>query len=172
MRPYVGAEELINGRKRWILALHDATPAQLRQMPKVRGRLEAVQAVRLASSSPPTRALAHTPTRYHVNVLPTAPFLAIPKVSSERRTYVPIAYLQPPTVPSDLVFVIGSASLFQFGVLTSRMHMTWLAEVGGRLESRFRYSIGIVYNTFPWPDASDAQKAAVAARAKRSRRAR
>lgn len=155
VRPFVGAEEMINGKERWILALHDATPAQLRQLPKVRARLEAVRATRLASKSAPTRALAEFPTRYHVNVLPASPFLAVPGASSENRAYIPIAYLSPPTIPSNLLQIVPDASLYQFGVLTSRMHMVWLAEVGGRLKSDFRYSIGIVYNTFPWPDASD-----------------
>ncbi len=134
-------------------------------MPRVRARVEEVRAIRLRSPSPGTRALADTPTRYHVNVVPTSPFLAVPKVSSERRKYIPIAYFQPPTIPSDLVFVFPGASLYQFAILTSKIHMVWLAEVGGRLESRYRYSIGIVYNTFPWPNANDAQKAAIGAKA-------
>ncbi len=83
----------------------------------------------------------------------------IPKVSSERRDYVPIGWLEPPTVPSDLVFVLKDASLYDFGILTSRMHMAWLRYIGGRLESRYRYSIGIVYNPFPWPDADERRSA-------------
>ena len=155
LRPYVGAEELINGRKRWILALQDAPPQTLRQMPAVRECLERVREFRAKSTSPPTRAMATTPARFHVTVIPDRPFLAVPEVSSERRDYVPIAYLQPPTVPSNLVRILEEAELWHFGVLTSRMNMAWLREIGGRLESRLRYSIGIVYNNFPWPTVSD-----------------
>ena len=119
----------------------------------MRERIAAVRRYREASKSKPTQKLAETPTLYHVNVLPTAPFLVIPKVSSERREYVPIGWLEPPTIPSDLVFVFQDATLADFALLTSAMHMAWLRHVGGRLESRYRYSIGLVYNTFPTPPA-------------------
>jgi hypothetical protein len=158
LRPFVGAKELINGGQRWILALHDATPTELRRMPYVLERLERVRASREESPSAPTRALAATPTRYHVNVLPERSFLAIPKVSSEQREYAPIAYLAPPTIPSDLVFILQDADLWDFALLTSHMHMTWLRQIGGRHESRYRYSLGIVYNNFPWPNATNTQK--------------
>ena len=128
-------------------------------MPKVRERIAAVRAYRLKSKSGPTLKLAKTPTLYHVNVLPNAPFLIIPKVSSERREYVPIGWLKPPTIPSDLIFVLQGATLVDFALLTSAMHMAWLRHVGGRLESRYRYSIGLVYNTFPTPPAFIKQSA-------------
>ncbi|MDE0392907.1 MAG: lactate dehydrogenase, partial [Rhodospirillales bacterium] len=111
----------------------------------------AVRAYREGRTSAPTRKLAATPTLYHVNVIPTAPFLVVPKVSSERREYVPVGWLEPPTIPSDLVFVLQDATLADFALLTSAMHMAWLRHIGGRLESRYRYSIGLVYNTFPLP---------------------
>ena len=158
LRPYIGSEELINGKIRYILALHEATPAQLRALSHVRERLEKVRAYREESTSAPTRALAATPARYHVNVIPTRPFLAVPEVSSERREYVPLAYLEPPTVPSNLVRILPNAELWLFGLLTSRMHMVWLRTVGGKLKSDFRYSIGIVYNTFPLPALADPDK--------------
>jgi hypothetical protein len=82
----------------------------------------------------------------------------VPKVSSERRDYVPIGWLEPPTIPSDLVFVLEDADLWHFGILTSRMHMAWMRHIAGRLESRYRYSVGIVYNNFPWPDSTEAQR--------------
>ena len=82
---------------------------------------------------------------------PTAPFLVIPEVSSERREYAPIGWLEPPTIPSNLVRILNNATLADFAVLTSAMHMAWLRYIGGRLESRYRYSIGLVYNTFPMP---------------------
>ena len=107
--------------------------------------------MRSESRKSATRALADFPTEYEVSTVPTVPFLVIPKVSSERREYVPVGWLEPPTIPSDLVFVLQGATLTDFALLTSTMHMAWLRHVGGRLESRYRYSIDLVYNTFPVP---------------------
>ena len=151
MRPFVGAREYLQGGMRWILALHDAKPNMLANLPLVRERMTAVREYREASKSPPTRKLAETPTLYHVNVLPDAPFLVVPEVSSERREYVPIGWLEPPAIPSNLVRILENATLSDFAILTSSMHMAWLRHVGGRLESRYRYTIGLVYNTFPMP---------------------
>ncbi len=162
MRPFVGSREFLNGGDRHILHLSGAAPEVLRGLPLVRERVAAVKAERLASKSAPTRALAATPTRYHVEVVPTEPFLVVPKVSSERREYVPIGWLEPPTVPSDLVFVLRGASLPLFALLTSAAHMAWLRHVGGRLESRYRYSLGLVFNTFPTPAADLAPLAPLA----------
>ena len=159
LRPYVGAQEFLHGGWRWILALSGATPEALKKLPKVREKISAVRKVRLASRSRSTRLLAETPALYHVNVIPAAPFLVIPKVSSERREYVPFGWLEPPVIPSDLVFVLENATKAQFALLTSAMHMSWLRHMGGRLESRYRYSIGLVYNTFPTPVVKDAQLA-------------
>lgn len=158
LRPYIGAQEFINGGGRWILVLHDAPPDELRASPAVRERIEAVRAYRLDSRSAQTRELANTPTLYHVNVIPDQPYVALPEVSSERRDYIPIGWLKPPIVPSNLLRVILTDNRWYFGILTSHMHMAWLIHIGGRLESRYRYGIGIVYNTFPWPEASEAQK--------------
>ena len=151
LRPFVGSREFLQGRERWILCLADVAPQALRTLPKVRERIAAVRAYRLGSKSKPTQALAETPTLYHVNVVPTAPFLVVPRVSSERREYVPIAWLEPPIIPSDAVEVVETATKPLFALLTSAMHMAWLRHIGGRLESRYRYSIGLVYNTFPVP---------------------
>ena len=151
LRPFIGAREYLQGGQRWILALQDAPPGMLARMPRVRERIAAVRAYREGSKSAPTQKLVATPTLYHVNIIPTAPFLVIPKVSSERREYVPIGQLEPPIIPSDLVFVLQNATLADFALLTSAMHMAWLRHVGGRLKSDYRYSIGLVYNTFPPP---------------------
>ena len=151
LHPYVGAREYLQGGARWILVLHDTPPNLLSRLPRVRERIAAVRAYRQASRSRPTQKLAETPASYHVNVLPTAPFLVIPEVSSERREYVPIGWLEPPVIPSNLVRLLENATLVDFALLTSAMHMAWLRHVGGRLESRYRYSIGLVYNTFPTP---------------------
>ena len=152
--------------------LQKASPTELRNLPKVRERLERVRQSRLESKSPPTQALAQTPTQYHVTVLPETPFLAIPKVSSEKREYLPIAYLEPPTIPSDLVFVFPGASYWYFALLTSRIHMAWMRSVGGKLESRYRYSINIVYNNFPLPTLTDADKEKIGTLAQRVLEAR
>ena len=151
LHPFVGAREYLQGGERWILALQNVGPDVLARLPHVRERIAAVRAYRQASNSKPTQKLSETPTLYHVNVVPTAPFLVIPKVSSERREYVPTGWLEQPTIPSDLVFVLQNATPTDFALLTSAMHMAWLRHVGGRLESRYRYSIGLVYNTFPMP---------------------
>ena len=150
IRPYVGSREFIQGGERYILWLGDASPAVLRH-PALKRRIEAVREFRNASESAPTRELANTPTRYHVNVIPDIPFLAIPKTSSERREYVPIGWLEPPTIPSDALLVLENATKPLFALLTSAMHMAWLRHIGGRLKNDYRYSIGLVYNTFPPP---------------------
>lgn len=167
MRPFVGATEFLYGEERWILALQGAPPGQLRAMRHVMKRIATVRRYRLESRSESTRNLAATPTRFHVTVIPDRPFLVVPKVSSERRDYVPIGWLNPPTIPSDLVFVLRDARLWHFGVLTSRMHMAWLRHIGGRLKSDYRYSAGIVYNPFPWPQADERQRGRVEALAQR-----
>ena len=152
LRSFVGSREFLQGGERWILALQDANPADLRAMPKVVERMQAVRAFRAKSKRKSTLAIADYPTQYNVNVVPTAPFLVIPKVSSERREYVPIGWLEPPVIPSDLVFIIENASKSLFALLTSAMHVSWLRHIGGRLKSDYRYSIGLVYNTFPVPE--------------------
>ena len=151
LRPFIGAREYLQGGERWILALHDAPPEVLARLPHVRERIAAVRAYREARESKPTRKLATTPTLYHVNVIPSAPFLVIPEVSSERREYAPIGWLEPPVIPSNLVRILANATLTDFALLTSAMHMAWLRHIGGRLKSDYRYSIGLVYNTFPLP---------------------
>ena len=151
MCPYVGAREYLQGGERWILALQDAGPAELKVMPKVVERMRAVKAFRAKSKRKSTLKIADYPARYNVEVIPTTPFLVIPEVSSERREYAPIGWLEPPVIPSNLVRIIEKATLGDFALLTSAMHMAWLRYIGGRLESRYRYSIGLVYNTYPLP---------------------
>jgi hypothetical protein len=161
LHPFIGSKEFINGIDRWILSLDGASPGDLRAMPVVMDRIAAVKSFRRRSISAQTRKLANTPTRYHVTVIPDRAFLVIPESSSERREYVPIAWLRPPTIPSNLVRVLLDADLWHFGILTSSMHMAWLRQIGGRLKSDYRYSVGIVYNTFPWPQATDNQRAKI-----------
>ena len=151
LRPFIGAREYLHGSQRWILVLHDAPPGVLARLPRVRDRIAAVRAYRQTSKSPETQKLAETPTLYHVNVIPTAPFLVIPEVSSERREYAPIGWLEPPVIPSNKLRLLVNAKLTDFALLTSAMHMAWTRYIGGRLESRYQYSVGVNYNTFPMP---------------------
>ena len=165
-RPWYGAEEFINGDHRWCLWVGDAAPDELRSMPLVTERVEAVKKFRLDSKSKPTRDLAKTPTRFHVEFLPTHRFMVIPEVTSEARDYIPLGFLAPPIIASNKLRILPRASSYDFGVLHSEMHMAWVRHVTGRLESRFQYSIKLVYNNFPWPqDISDKQQSAVAAAA-------
>ena len=161
LRPFVGTREYLHGGERWILAFHDVSPSCLAALPKVRERLAAVRAYRQASKRASTRKLAATPTLYQVNVFPTAPFLVIPEVSSERREYVPIGWIEPPAIPSNKLRLLPNAALADFAILTSAMHMAWMRTVTGRLESRYMYSVGVVYNTFPAPPV-DADRTALA----------
>ena len=151
LRPYVGAREYLQGGERCILALHDTPPEVLAKLPRVRERIASVRAYREASKSAPTRKLAETPTLYHVNVIPGTPFLVIPEVSSERREYAPIGWLEPPTIPSNKLRLLANATLTDFALLTSAMHMAWTRYIGGRLKSDYQYSVGVNYNTFPMP---------------------
>ena len=151
IRPFVGAREYLQGKERWILALHNASPDTLAKMPQVRERIAAVRAYRRARKSASTQKLAATPTLYHVNVLPTTAFLVIPEVSSERREYAPIGWLEPPIIPSNKLRLLANATLSQFALLTSAMQMAWTRYIGGRLKSDYSYSVGINYNTFPMP---------------------
>ncbi len=161
-RRWIGADEFINNYERWCLWLGDCPPEELRKMPEAMKRVEAVREERLASKSAPTQKLAATPTRFHVENIPDAPYLVIPEVSSERRRFIPIGFMQPDTLSSNLVKVISHATLYHFGILTSTMHMAWVRYACGRLESRYRYSAGIVYNNFPWPDEpTDKQRATI-----------
>ncbi len=151
IRPYIGAREFLQNKERWIVSLHDATPEQIEQMPRIKAMVALVRKFRLSRKSTATRKLADTPTLYHVNVIPRSAFLVIPQVSSERRQYVPIGWLEPPAIPSDKVRILADASLFEFALLTSAMHMAWLRNIGCRLKSDYSYTINLIYNTFPTP---------------------
>jgi hypothetical protein len=164
-RPWVGADELLYGYRRWCLWVGDTEPQRIRSLPAVRRRVEAVQAFRRASRSAPTRALAATPTRFHVENMPKRRYLVIPEVSSETRAYIPMAFLTPRTLCSNLLKLMPGATPYHFGVLSSNMHMAWVRGVCGRLESRYRYSAQIVFNNFPWPDPTPRAIAAVSAAA-------
>ena len=151
LRPFVGAREYLQGGERWILALQEASPNTLKEMPRVRERMVAVRIYRSKSKRKSTLNIANFPTKYNVEVIPTAPFLVIPEVSSERREYAPIGWLEPPTIPSNKLRLLPDATLTDFALLTSAMHMAWMRTVTGRMKSDYMYSVGVVYNTFPTP---------------------
>ncbi len=151
IRPFVGGREYLNGLERWILYLSGTSPSVLRGLPEVMSRIRSVREYRENHGGRLAKALANEPTKFHVTVVPKTGYLVIPEVSSERRSYVPIGYLKPPVIPSNQLLVVQNATLPLFALLISSMHMAWLRYVGGRLESRYRYSSGLVYNTFPTP---------------------
>ncbi len=158
-RKWVGSDEFINNRERWCLWLGDCPPNELKQMPQALKRVEAVKKVRLESKSIPTQKLAQTPTRFHVENMPSTDYLLVPSVSSENRKYIPLGFMPKEVITSNLCLIISGAKLYHFGILTSEMHMTWVRYVCGRLKSDFRYSKDIVYNNYPFPEnVSDKQK--------------
>ncbi len=159
--PWYGADEFINNRPRYCLWLGDCSPAELRSMPECLKRVENVRAFRLQSKSEGTRKLADRPTRFHVENMPTSEYIIIPRVSSERRRYIPMGYLQPNCLTSDSAHIIPNATLYHFGVLTSNVHMAWMRVVCGRLKSDYRYSKDIVYNNFPWCTPGEEQQAEI-----------
>jgi len=160
-KPWYGSQEFINRCPRYCLWLGDCPPNELRKMPECLKRVEAVRQMRLASKSPGTVKLADTPTRFHVENMPKGTYIVVPEVSSERRRYVPMGFMTPGILCSNLVKIIPNATLYHFGVLTSNVHMAWMRAVCGRLKSDYRYSKDVVYNNFPWPTPTDAQKAKV-----------
>jgi type I restriction-modification system DNA methylase subunit len=152
IRPFLMGDEFINNIGRWCLWLVNIPPAELRAMPHVLKRVEGVRAMREASTKPATVALASTPTLFgEIRQPKSNRYLAIPKVSSERRQFIPIGYLDNEVICGDKIFFVDDASLFTFGVLTSTMHNAWMRQTCGRLESRYSYSNTIVYNNYPWP---------------------
>ena len=156
--PYYGSDEFINRRPRFCLWLGDCTPAQIRAMPHCYERVKNVRELRLKSKSEGTRKLADRPTRFHVENMPETDFIIIPRVSSEKREYIPIGFMGKENIVSDSTLIIPNATLFHFGILTSSVHMAWTRAVCGRLEMRYRYSKDIVYNNYPWPEVTKEQK--------------
>ncbi|HRP28926.1 MAG TPA: hypothetical protein PLG77_10910 [Burkholderiaceae bacterium] len=167
IRPYVGAEDFIHGLERYCLWLPDCPPGLLRQMPAVIERVRRVRAKREASAKAATRAKAATPTLFTESRQPASGhYLAVPRTSSENRRYLPIGFLPHTTIAANDLQIVPGATGYEFGVLSSAMHMAWARTTAGRLESRIRYSAKYTYNTFPWPESpTDAQRAAIEAAA-------
>lgn len=160
IKKLVGSAEFINNKKRWCLWLVGISPAELRKMPLVLQRVEACKADRENAPDAGRRKLAERPTQFREINNPDT-FIVVPAVSSERRRYVPIGFLNKDTIATNLVITIPNASLYHFGVLTSNVHMAWMRAVCGRLKSDYRYSKDVVYNNFPWPTLTDQQKAKI-----------
>ena len=150
-RKYIGGDEYINGFHRWILYLAESSPSNLRQLPEVRKRIRQVREYRASSRRPSTVAMAAYPTRVGVDERLSEPFLVLPNTSSERREYVPIGWLTPDVIANQKLRILPDATLVEFALLTSTMHMAWMRAVTGRMKSDYMYSVGVVYNTFPMP---------------------
>jgi hypothetical protein len=163
IRPFIGAEEFINGQSRWCLWLQGISATDLRAMPEVYKRVQAVKAMRLASPKVPTQESAATPFLFQQIRQPSSPYLLVPSVSSELREFVPVGFLSRDVIASNLVLTIPDATLYDFAMMNSTMHNAWMRAVSGRLESRYRYSASIVYNNYPWPEPTIEQRATVEA---------
>ena len=155
---WYGADEFINRRPRWCLWLGDANPVDLLKLPECMKRIEAVRDYRLASPSPGTVKLADKPTRFHVENMPKGHYIVIPQVSSQRRPYIPMGYMDDTVLCSDKVRILLGGSLYLFGVLESSVHMGWMRAICCRLKSDYSYTVKDVYNNFPWPQPTDIQR--------------
>lgn len=151
-----GAAEFINNKDRYCLWLVDVSPKELRTMPLVMNRIELCRQARLAGA-PDRQKLASTPTVFREQKNPES-YIIVPSTSSENRRYIPIGFLDGETIPTNSATIIEDATLYDFGILTSNVHMAWMRTVAGRLKSDYRYSAKIVYNNFPWPEVTEAQK--------------
>lgn len=158
VRRALGADEFLSGDERWCLWLVDAPPELLKQTPPVLERLDAIRQRRLASDKSRTRTWAHSPSLFSENRQPKASYLAVPKVSSERRKYLPIGWVSGEWIATGSLQVVADAQLYHFGILSSAMHCAWMRCTGGRMKSDYQYSNTIVYNNFPWPESPSQQQ--------------
>ena len=162
IKPLLGAQEYLHGKKRWCLWLEGASPAELRKCPLILDRIAKCKESREKSVAAGIRKFADTPSLFAQRTQPVGkPFIIIPRVSSEKRKYIPMGFMEGNTIVTDLVQIVPNASIYEFGVLTSNVHMAWMRTVCSRLKSDYRYIKDIVYNNFPWPTPTDAQKAAI-----------
>ena len=155
---WYGSREFINRSPRYCLWLGECTPAELKKMPECMKRIQAVHDFRASSKRAATAKAADKPTRFMTENMPKSNYIVVPKVSSERRRYIPMGFFTPDIMCSDLVFLMPEATLYHFGILESNVHMSWMRAVCGRLKSDYRYSKDIVYNNFPWPSSTPEQK--------------
>ena len=166
IKTFIGAEEFINNKKRYCLWLVNAEPKHLKQCPHILERIQKVREHREHSSREATRKLAAMPSLFgEIRQPESGHYLLVPSTSSERRKYIPIGFMNSSDISSNANLLVPNATLYEFGVLTSQMHMAWMRTVCGRLKSDYRYSAQIVYNNFPWPEASETQKESIAQKA-------
>ena len=158
IREYAGGDELLKNKKRWCLWLKGVSPKELKTSKFVEHRVSLTREFRLSSNRPQTLAMADYPYLFGEIRQPNSQMLVVPKVSSERRAYIPISYVGPSVIINGSALIVPEASLYLFGILTSSLHNAWMRAVGGRLETRYQYSANIIYNNFPWPNPSDAQR--------------
>jgi hypothetical protein len=158
IRPLVSAHEYLHGKERYCLWLTEVEPIELKKLPHVLKRLDAVKKMRLASKKEATKLLAETPGLFEYIAHPDTDYIMIPCHSSENRKYIPMDFLGKNSIANNSCEIIPNATLYDFGILTSAMHMAWLRSVCGRIKSDYRYSASIVYNNFPWPDCTGKQK--------------
>ncbi|MGI8966645.1 MAG: type IIL restriction-modification enzyme MmeI, partial [Limisphaerales bacterium] len=162
LRPLLCAEEYLYAIPRWCLWLKDASPSEIRNIEGIKKRVEAVRDFRLASKKEPTRRKADEPMLFAEIRQPKSRYIVLPRHSSETRRYIPFGYFNPDVIIHDSCTALADTTPFHFGVISSAMHMAWMRQVCGRLESRYRYSNKLVYNNFPWPqNVSEKQRAAV-----------
>ena len=161
LRPFMMGKDFIERKPRWCFWLVGANPSELKKCPILIKRIEAVREFRLKSSKAATVQIAATPTLFGEMRPCESEYIAIPKVSSENRRYIPIDYLSSEVLAGDKLFQMPNASLYHFGVLTSNVHMAWMRAVCGRLKSDYSYSNTIVYNNFPWCNPTEEQKAKI-----------
>ncbi|MCG7656617.1 DNA methyltransferase [Wielerella bovis] len=163
IKPFIGAEELINGKQRFCLWFDKAKAsdlAEIGKIPEIKTRREAVRELREKSPTASVKEQAATPYLFTQIRQPESNFLAVPEVSSENRDYIPMDFLTVDYVPSNKIYTIANVSEYEFGLLISRMHMDWMRTVAGRLESRYSYTPN-VYHSFPFPEVSEQQKAQI-----------
>lgn len=164
VKPFIGAEELINGKQRWCLWFAQSSAAERARFlkyPEIKARIEGVKAARLDSPTASVRGLADEPFMFTQNRQPEKTYIAVPEVSSETRRYIPMDFLTTDTVASNKIYMIPDADLYLFGILNSEMHMDWMRTVAGRLESRYSYTPN-VYHSFPFPQADGQQLETIA----------
>ena len=165
IRPFMMGKDFIQRKPRFCIWLHGANPADLRKCPTIMERVEKVKVFRLKSTKSATRAKAETPTLFDEIREPQSSYIGFPTVSSESRRYVPIDFLDATVIPGNKIYFMEDAGLYHFGIITSNVHMAWMRATCGRLKSDYNYSNTIVYNNFPWPEASMDDEEKIAATA-------
>ena len=161
IKPYIGADEFIKGKERYCIWLHNEPFDIIKNSKILKERIAAVEKFRLESKAKTTNGYAKVPAIFAQIAHPYSDYLIVPSVSSERRRYIPIGFMDKDTIASNAVQIVPNATLYHFGVLTSNVHMAWMRTVAGRLKSDYRYSKELVYNTFPWPEATEKQIAVI-----------